>query len=390
LTKELQFPISEYEGRVEKARALMKERGIDALVVGTGPNLTYFSGYPSPTKSVSRPFILLLPGRGEPSLVLQEGRLYEAKRFSWVEDVRTYHKLSHLPREILIDLLREKRLESGVVGIESGNEMEPNFPIWELLGLKADLPNITFTDASELIWKLRIVKSPLELELISHACAITTRAYARCFSQLRAGMSESDAAHLFAIAHLEEGGSSPWFNITSGPGNYDLASKPPGKRRLDVGDLIWFDGGCSVGGYYSDFSRAAVVGRASTGQRRAQDTVNLATEAGLNAIRPGIGVAEVSRVCNRVLDEAGLTITSSISGLAARVGHGLGLVATEPPSVSEDDPTILRPGMVVTVEPGIATSEGLFHHEHNVIVTEDGHEIISHAPTSLFEIPIDV
>ena len=386
MTKELQFPVSEYAARMEKARALMKASGLCGLLVGTGPNLTYFSGYPSPPKSASRPFILLLPLEAEPALVVQDGRRFEAERFSWFQDVRTYRKLSRLPKDLLIDLLREKEMDLTPVGIELGNEMEPNYPVWELRDLSASLPDVAFTDASKLLWELRMVKSLQELDLVRRACAITTRAYARSFPQLRAGMSEADCARLLAMAHLEEGGSNPRALVTSGSGNYDLVSKAPGRRQIQPGDMIWFDAGCSVGGYNSDFSRAAVVGKASDSQRRATEAVNRATEAGVAMVGPGVGVADVARASNRALDGSGLSITSSISGLAARIGHGLGLVVTELPSVSEADDTIMRPGMAITVEPAVATVDGTFHHEQNVIVTDDGHELISLAPVELFEI----
>jgi Xaa-Pro aminopeptidase len=74
-----------------------------------------------------------------------------------------------------------------------------------------------------------------------------------------------------------------------------------------------------------------------------------------------------------------------VSGLACRVGHGLGLSTTEPPSLALDDPTVLEAGMVVTIEPGFATEFGMFHVEQNVVVTDDGPDVLSTAPWELHE-----
>jgi Xaa-Pro aminopeptidase len=199
-------------------------------------------------------------------------------------------------------------------------------------------------------------------------------------------MTETEAATLFAVAHLQAGGNSPSCILVSDRGDYELPSKPPGSRRFTPGDFVWFDIGCCVGGYHSDFSRSAVLGRVSAAQRRAQDTVNRATWAGVKAIRPGWPVSVIARACDQVLEESGLALTSTISHIGGRIGHGLGLDVLELPSIHEADPTILQPGMVLTVEPGVSTLDGIFHHEHNVLVTEDGYEILSAAPMEIFEV----
>jgi Xaa-Pro aminopeptidase len=84
--------------------------------------------------------------------------------------------------------------------------------------------------------------------------------------------------------------------------------------------------------------------------------------------------------------ELGFSITSNISELAARVGHGLGMVVTEPPSINEEDPSRLLAGMIVTIEPGVATPFGTFHIEENVLITEKGHEVLTDGHWQLWKI----
>ena len=81
-------------------------------------------------------------------------------------------------------------------------------------------------------------------------------------------------------------------------------------------------------------------------------------------------------------------MTTPLSTLAGRIGHGLGLDVTELPHVAEHDPTVLEPGMVITVEPGVATAYGTFHVEENALVTEAGCEVLSRSPWELVEVPL--
>ncbi len=183
------------------------------------------------------------------------------------------------------------------------------------------------------------------------------------------------------------GASDHWILITSGAGNYDLATKLPEARAIKGGEMVWIDAGCAVSGYWSDFSRAAVVGEPSADQRNAQDAIYRITWEAVQRVRPGVEAAELARICNAGLEKIGFAITSSISGLASRVGHGLGLDTTEPPHIAEYDHTILEPGMVVTIEPGVATDYGTFHVEEDLLVTAEGYEVLSAAQRSLWRIP---
>ncbi len=182
------------------------------------------------------------------------------------------------------------------------------------------------------------------------------------------------------------GGRSPWALVTSGEGNYDLVSKEGGSRQVLKGDMVWIDGGCSINGYFSDFSRACVIGKASERQKKAQRLIHEITLVGMDMLRPGMPVSQIAARMNQAVLELDLPITSNISGLAGRVGHGIGMCITEPPSLSESDPTILEEGMVVTIEPGVATPFGTFHIEENVLVTKEGPVLLSSPYWELWEI----
>ncbi len=171
-----------------------------------------------------------------------------------------------------------------------------------------------------------------------------------------------------------KGGALLWSHPTGSDG---------GRVKLTKnGDLVFVDMGACVGGYWADFSRAAVIGRATDHQLRMQELVAEVTELGTSALAPGRTTGDVARLVDAAMEERGLVFTSR----AERYGHGMGMAVTERPDVWWDDETPIVPGMVLTMEPGMWTEEGMFHCEQNVVVTTEGNELLSRSPLSLTEV----
>jgi Xaa-Pro aminopeptidase len=386
MIKELTLPEEEFLRRATQARERMAKANLDALLVATGPNLTYLSGYPSPGRSGARPFVFILPLEHEPVFIVQNGRQFEAQRYSWVTDVRTYAELSRAPLRLIEGALCEMGLGEGRIGMELGFEQCLDVPVLDFLQLREDLSVARFVDAADILRDLRMVKSEAEIACIRQACEITSRYYEECLPQIRAGMTEVDVFHMLASKTYELGGAGFFAVITSGEGNYDLVSKGPTGRTLQQGDMLWVDSGCSVGGYWSDFGRAAVLGDPTPRQRHAQQAIHEITMRGVEMVRPGVRASDIAGTCNQELERLDFAYTSCISGLASRIGHGVGLAVTELPHVAEYDDTILQPGMVITIEPGVATTYGTFHVEEDVLVTERGYELLSTAGRELWSV----
>lgn len=383
------IPQEEYAGRLERLRVLMPKRGLDAVLLGTGTNLKYFSGYPSPARSGSRPFFLLLPLHGDPIFVVQSGRKAEALRFSWIQDVRDYSELSRVPTSLLHDAMRERELLGKKVGMEFGFEQYLDLPYQELCRLKESLVGIELEDASELLWRLRMIKTPNEIACLRRACQVLGRAYDETFGAAREGMTERQIANMIRNSFEKSGADEAFILTTSGRGNYGLTTKAPESRPIERGDMVWVDAGCTVCGYNSDFSRAAVVGQASPEQLRAQDAISQITWAAVEQVRPGLKTSQLAHLCDASLERLEFAYDVPISGLASRVGHGLGMDVTEPPHVAEYDHTVLEAGMVITIEPGVATEYGTFHVEENILVTPEGHEVLSETRRTLWCIQLN-
>ncbi len=384
------FPKAEYENRWERARQRMAAEGLDALFITEAGNFTYFSGGHGDF-SFSRPTIMILPQKGDPVLIVHDFFEHSQQRESWVDDIRTYASFGAIPSDMLKAAWGELGLNTGQIGAELGSEQRLGLPYNDFVRMTHELPGADFIDASDLFWGVRMVKSEAEVEFMRKACAISSQAFEKCFHSVKPGMTEKDAATLVYDTAVELGGAAVWTLSNSGPYNYESGFLPnPSEHILETGNLLWIDTGCKVNGYSSDFSRIAAIGEPSSEQKKMYEMVNGISNTAVAAIRPGIKASDLSLLCNREFENAGLKdiwgegdCSSAQSNQAGRVGHGIGMATTEPPHIALFDDTELKAGMVVTIEPTVVTTYGHFNIESNVLVTEDEPEVLSTATTEL-------
>ncbi len=387
------FPIIEYEKRWERARKLIADNGLAALLITESNNYTYFSGGHGDF-SFSRPTVMVLPKERDPVVMVHD--LFDASqhRESWAEDIRPFTSIIGFPVELLKKVCSDLGIYAGRIGAELGREQRLGLPYNDFIKITKELPNAEFIDASDILWELRMMKSEAEIDCIRKACEISSAAFEKCFKKIRPGMTEKEAAKILYDATVEEGGSSVWVVGNSGPYNYESGFLPsPGNHTLEKGNLLWLDTGCQYNGYVSDFSRMAAIGDPSDEQKKMYEIVDRITRRCVEAVRPGIIASDLSRLCNIEFEKAGLKeiwgegdCSSPQSNRAQRIGHGMGMVTTEPPNIALFDHTELKAGMVITIEPTVVTNYGHFNIESDVLVTEDGYEVLSVASRELIRI----
>ncbi|MDF1791684.1 MAG: Xaa-Pro peptidase family protein [Thalassobaculaceae bacterium] len=365
------FPPMEFEARLARAQALMAERGLGALLLTTEPDIRWFTGYLTQFwLSPTRPWFLVVPAAGKPIAVIPTIGSETMAR-TWIDDIRTWS--SPHPTDdglsLLIDTLSEVAGAAGAVGLPMGLESFVRMPLAELDALRARLPGVVWQDATPILRSLRQVKSPAEIAKIAEACRIASDAFDRMPEIAGAGMTEVEVFRAFRIACLEAGADDVDFLVGSaGPGGYGDIISPPTDRRLQSGDVLILDVGVVFDGYYCDFDRNFAVGPPSDAVRKSYETVWQATEVGIAAARAGATCAELFRAMNAVIAPYA---DLSAGGQVGRLGHGLGMVLTEFPSIADWDRTVLEPGMVMTIEPGMATAPGrMMVHEENVAITD--------------------
>lgn len=371
--------------RWQRAQELMLKHQMDLLMITDDHNDYYFTqNKMSPTwKGRSRPLFLILPSQGEPVSLLHEFKVGGAKASSLVTDIRSHRQLDTSPVVEAIDILKELGGQTATVGVELGHEQWLSMPVAHFEQIKNELKKFRFVDASPLLWDLRMIKDQFEIETMRQSCKVHGQAYERMFSQIRAGMTEKDVYRKFGSAVFEAGGDQVgFFIIASGQGNYQRISGLPTDRKIEKGDMVWIDSGVDVNRYNSDYSRAGIVGKPSPKQHEMQQKIHELTNKTIEVIRPGIRTSEVARTCEKEAERMHLGMSFS----AGRIGHGVGLMTTEPPSVALYDDTVLQTGMVLAIEPGKVTEDGIFHVEQNVVVSETGHEIISECDWKLRQI----
>jgi len=200
-------------------------------------------------------------------------------------------------------------------------------------------------------------------------------------AHLSMGMRETDIFRTFKTLSLKAGADDVAYLVGGlGEGGYGDIISPPSERQSRNGDVLILDTGASFDGYFCDFDRNYVFGDTTDAAKRAHEVVWQATEAGLTAARPGNTCADLFNAMQRVMDAGG-----AMGNDVGRLGHGLGMQLTEWPSNTPTDMTVLKPGMVMTLEPGMTFAKGkVMVHEENIVIHDGAPEMLSRrAPANM-------
>ncbi len=360
--------VQEIERRVAAMRRKLQEAELDALAVVHGPNRRYLSGLAS-----SAGVALITRSDAHPPTLLVDSRYTEQAR----QQAPGYRVVQH--GDYLWDTLREVLESYGIrsVGFESEHMSYRQVTRWQ-----EAIPGVRWVPVEQQVESLRAVKSPGELELLRRAVRIADEAFAAVVPALRPGMTEREVAWRLEAYMREHGAEGMAFDVIVGSGpNAALPHASPGERRLQAGDTVVLDFGCVYAGYHSDMTRTVIMG--PTVEPRAREIYDLvlrAQRAGIEAVRPGATGREVDAAARQVIEAAGL---GELFGHG--LGHGVGLEVHEPiPRLSRVSDTVLQPGMVTSVEPGVyVPGWGGVRIEDLVLVTETGCEILTASPKDL-------
>jgi Xaa-Pro aminopeptidase len=279
-------------------------------------------------------------------------------------------------------------MNRGRIGMELGFESQIQLPQLEFERLRTGLGEFALLDVAEDLWRIRYVRSSAELERQEAAAELATTVICEAFGHVREGMRQGELAHFIQERFLHHRVSANYALISAGSDHYDFCGAWAPEYRFRRGDMVWVDIGAQSGGYCAAFSRAGVLGGASPEQRATARAVYEATLRGVSAVRPGAKLADIATLCESALDAIEAPVTTNIATLGTRFGHGMGLEFVEPPHVATYDPTVLAPGMVVAIEPGIATRYGRFHFRELALVTDNGHRLLSGPPADLATLPL--
>jgi Xaa-Pro dipeptidase len=358
-------PISETErrARIEKARRLMVDNGMSAVVLEPGTSMSYFVNVRWGLSE--RPFLLVIPAKGELAYVapgFEEMRAREITTFT--NDVRVWQEDEDWGA-VVAGILKDRGIATGTVGVEE----RVRFFIPE--GLRAAAPQVRFVLATPVTAGCRMIKSPAEIALMQRANDITIEAYRAAFATLADGITQFEFQRNVRTA----------FDALGAPGGASVqfgqyTAFPHGSiqpQRLKAGDVVLVDGGCSVEGYQSDITRTTVFG---TPTKRQTDVWNLeksAQAAAFKAAQVGATCESVDAAARKVITDAGFGPGYKVPGLPHRTGHGIGLDGHEWTNFVRGNKTPLAPGMCFSDEPMIAIyGEFGIRLEDCLYITEKG------------------
>jgi Xaa-Pro aminopeptidase len=387
------FTTEEFERRIDGARRLMAALGIDGMLVTAEANFRYLTGYilQSPVQQ-ARPRYFVLPLAGDPCAIVPRTNVVGMRRTTWVSDIRSW--VAPRPEDdglsLVADALRACTGRFGAIGAELGAESRLGMPVADFLRLREMVAPLRFVDGECVFRRLRMVKSAAEIDRLRRIATIVSDGFEALPQSLCVGDTEWSACRKLQLDLVRRGAHrTPHIVGVSGREGYDNINTGPTDRVLGPGDILFIDTGSAYDNYSCDFDRHFAFGPPSEAVERAYEALYRATEAGLAAVRPGRRACDVWRTMVQALDADG-----SPGDSVGRMGHGIGLLTPEPPSINQSDETVLEVDMTLTIEPSMffaptdpdETVPKIMVHEENIVVTEDGCELISRrAPP---EIPV--
>jgi Xaa-Pro dipeptidase len=368
--------VEERQARLERARELMRQNNIDALMLTGGTSMTYFTGMSWGLSE--RLLAAFIPAKGTPFLVTpkfeEERAMEQAHRGPLGKNADVYAWEEHeSPYELIAKGLKARGLATATIGAEETVR-------FVFADNAAHIPQVKLVSGTPVSAGCRMIKSPHEIELMRLAAHVTLKAYEAAWKSLKVGMTQDDFADLVSLAHRQLG-----FAGDAGVQVGKYSALPHGSatpQTVEEGSILLIDGGCKVEGYSSDISRTFVIGKPTQKMKDVFDIEFRAQSAALAAAKPGVPCEAVDAAARKVIVDAGYGPDYKYFG--HRVGHGMGMDGHEWPYLVRGNKLPLAPHMTFSDEPGIyIPGEFGCRLEDDMHITETGAELFTPQSTSL-------
>ena len=369
--------VEERASRQEKARQLMRDNDLSAILLTQGTSLVYFTGIE--WWGGERLFAMVLPAKGNAFYVapaFEEGRAREQIALAPEgknPDVRVWQENEN-PYERVAQGLSDR----GIAGSAIGLDETIKFVFSD--NIRKAAASASFTSATPVTSGCRMIKSAHEIELMRLAAKVTLAAYEAAYRSLKAGMTRTNVESMLETAHRQlgfEGGA----DVLVG----EYSAFPHGTilpQEIREGTIVLIDGGCSVEGYASDITRTFVLGKASDKMKQVFDIVHRAQSTALATARPGAEAGSVDAAARKVITDAGYG--PDYKYFTHRLGHGMGMDGHEWPYLVRGNTTKLQPQMTFSDEPGIyIRGEFGIRLEDDMHILENGSELFTPQSPSL-------
>jgi Xaa-Pro aminopeptidase len=353
--------------RVEKVRAAMKSAKLPALLVTNFVDVSWLTGFEGDDSYaiVTRDSVTLISDSRYEEQITREA--------AWVNTVMR-------KKSILDEVAKQvKKLAVPTLGVQGESlTLKSHKSLQDLL--KKARSRTKLTPVMEIINKPRQIKDEHEIGIMEEAIRIAEGAFTAVKQQLKAGQSENEIAGLLGFEMRRRGAlNSSFDSIVGAQANGSLPHYRPGNTKLTANSPLLVDWGARYKGYCSDLTRCLFFGHVAPQMREIYQIVLDAQLAAIAAIKPGAHGKKVDKAARDVITKAGYG-----EKFGHGTGHGLGRDIHESISLSRLSTTVLEPGMVITVEPGIyLPGIGGVRIEDDVLVTKTGHRVLSSLPKDL-------
>ena len=370
----------ERQGRLDRARGMLAERGMSAMMLTGGTSLKYFTDIQWGLSE--RLFALILPVKGRPFVVCPaferdraEEQIGAGPLGAGGADVLTWEE-HESPYQRIAEGLRGLGAAAGTIGVEE----TVRYVFSD--GTGAAMPAARLASATPITAGCRGVKSAQEIAVMRLAAKVTLTAYEAAYRALEDGMTQTRFGELVRLAH-QRLGFSGGASVQTG----EYSALPHGSVQPQVvrpGTILLIDGGCSVDGYQSDISRTFVLGKATDRMKQVFEIEHRAQTTALRTARPGLECQAVDAAARQVIVDAGFG--PDYKYFTHRVGHGMGMDGHEWPYLVRGNTLALAPGMTFSDEPGIyIRGEFGIRLEDDMLITESGAELFTPQSPSLEE-----
>lgn len=351
-------PQTELQARRQRLQSHLAEAGVDLLAIAPTANMWYLLGF---APKYDERLCLFLASPTDARLVVPHLNADQVESHTGMQSVRWTDEQG--PSHALAQALDELGVAVGGV-LAADDTMHAS----DLIYLQDLVRPARSVAGDSIMSRLRMIKSDYEIDSLARAAAQADRALLAGAEACKPGATERDVADAIASYFARDGAEHVDFTIVGSGPNGAFPHHHTGTRKLETGDTIIIDIGATLGGYKSDITRVVQLGEPSGEVRRAYDLVREANQRGRQAVKPGIRAQEVDRATREPIERAGMG-----EYFFHRTGHGLGIEEHEPPWISAVSETVLEPGMVFSIEPGMyfAGKFGI-RIEDIVVVTPDG------------------
>jgi len=377
------MPKEEWQSRIDKARRLMSEKGIDALIILNCENRLYFFGSRKTYRFVY-PSVGIIPLNAPTTLVttaedrdVLDMQGYAERAIGYRGDFNAPNPVAPDPIKLVAEVVEDLGLADKTIGMEFGPFMWWDGMTMNEWGmLKESLPHAKFVDATELIWEMRMIKSEWEVDVMKYLYKATAKGFLEIAHNAAPGKNERDLFYDAMRVWMDMGiVDSAYYYL-----QVVNAVQPFRDRVLKQGDWMLLDGGPQYKGYNADIQRMIHIGEPGKEGRRMASWAYKAQLAVQDMLRPGVAIGDLWHEAFAVVAQGDPDIWRKARSrkFPSWIGHGEGLGMHEMPYLVEGSDVVLRKGMVLAIEiPSFFERRLANMPEDAYLITEDGYEILT-------------